>query len=70
MTRVELTSSVMTSAGYDAASAILEIEFRRGTIYQYVDVPATEYEALLTSSSKGRFFHARLEGMFAYRRID
>ena len=39
MTRVRLGSSMMTSAGYDSATRVLEIEFAAGAVYHYFDVP-------------------------------
>ena len=70
MKREHLGSSMMASAGYDAVTRTLEIEFVRGGIYLYLDVPASEHQALLAAPSKGRFFHSRINRAFAYKRVD
>lgn len=70
MKREHLSSSMMASAGYDASTRTLEIEFVRGGVYQYFDVPPSEHEALLAAPSKGRFFHTRILRVFAYQRVD
>jgi hypothetical protein len=54
---------------YDAATAVLEIEFPGGDVYQYLAVPREDYDGLLQAASKGRFFHSNIRGRFAYRRI-
>lgn len=64
-----MASSVMVSAGYDAAVRVLEIEFSTGAVYQYLDVGPQTYDNLLHTNSKGRFFHDRIRGAFEYRRM-
>ncbi len=59
--RHSVTSSMILSVGYDTASRVLEIEFRRGPrIYRYFDVPEFMYKGLMASRSKGRFFTSRI----------
>lgn len=70
MKRDQLNSSMMLSAGYDTATRTLEIEFARGAIYRYFDVPTTERDAFLAAPSKGRFFNARIRRLFACQRVD
>jgi hypothetical protein len=67
--RVAVVSDMMSSAGYDPSTAVLEVEFCSGSVYQYFDVPPEHYVALLAATSKGRFFNARLRPMFRCRRI-
>lgn len=69
MKRTPLVSSMMRSAGYDAISHVLEIEFSTGAVYQYVDVSPDVYRDLLDASSPGRFFHGRIRGAFIGYRI-
>ena len=70
MHRFELNSSLMTSAGYDDSTRTLEIEFRHGGVYQYAQVPDALYAALLHASSKGRFFHQHIHGIFGFNRVS
>jgi lysyl-tRNA synthetase class 2 len=68
--RVALDSSTIASAGYDEASAILEIAFAGGLVYRYRDVPPREFQALVGADSAGAYFNARIRGTFDYDRID
>jgi hypothetical protein len=70
MNRVDVVSDMMSSVGYDPTTAVLEVEFRSGSVYQYFDVPPDHYVALLAATSKGRFFNARLRPVFRCLRIE
>lgn len=69
MNRVVVVSDMMSSVGYDSSTAVIEVEFRNGYIYQYLDVPRDHYDALLAATSKGRYFNACLRGKFRHRRL-
>ena len=69
MNRVSVESDMMRSVGHNASTAILEVEFCNGSIYEYADVPRHHYVALLAAASKGRFFNASVRGVFSFRRI-
>src|SRR5688500_17938427 len=47
MRRARVKSSSIISVGYNETNGILEIEFDRGRIYQYFDVPRAVYDELL-----------------------
>jgi hypothetical protein len=66
--RVVVASDMMASVGYDSSTAVLEVEFRSGSVYEYLDVPRGHYDALLAAPSKGRYFNASLRGKFHHRR--
>ena len=52
---------MVLSVGYDSASRVLEIEFRRGPcVYRYFDVPEFLYRGLMATRSKGQFFATRI----------
>ena len=61
MDRIPVESSDLQDVGYDAYSLTLEIGFRSGGVYQYFDVPETEYEGLMQAASKGKYFHANIK---------
>jgi hypothetical protein len=69
MKRNAVDSSMMASVGYSTRRRILEIEFQTGDIYQYLDVPFAVYRALLAAPSKGRFFHANLDGVYRHEQL-
>ena len=56
MQREPLLSNSLTSVGYDADTQTLEIEFKTGEIYRYLNVPESVYITFINSDSPGRFF--------------
>ncbi len=50
---VEVRSSSLARLSYDRQQAILHVEFRDGTAYQYAGVPLGTYQSLLQADSKG-----------------
>ncbi len=58
MERMPVSSSNISSIGYDPDLMVLEIEFHRGRVYQYQGVPIELYESLMQAPSHGRFFSA------------
>ncbi len=69
MIRQPVSSTNIRSIGYDSESQTLEIEFRSGGIYQYIKVPESLYNALLSASSIGSFFHRYIKDKFQWRKI-
>ena len=67
--RVHLESSALTAVVFWPESNVLEVEFRNGLIYEYLDVSCSIYEQLLTASSKGAFFGRFIRNCFPYRRV-
>jgi hypothetical protein len=47
----------------------LEVEVAGGAVYQYLDVPAREYFALLSADSVGRYFNQRIKPNYDFRRV-
>jgi len=68
--RQNVSSSNLASVGYDVDSAVLEVEFNHGGIYQYSGVPEEIYLGLMRASSKGLFFYQFIKKTgFQYKRI-
>ena len=65
MERVPVTSSDICAIGYDPETRTLEIEFIKGGVYQYFDVPEGEHEAMMYSDSKGKYFHANIKNRYS-----
>lgn len=61
MKRVPVTSSNVASVGYDEATKTLEVEFKKGGIYQYFDVPASVHAGLLAAPSIGSYLDADIK---------
>ena len=69
MDRILVNSSNIITVGYDRAAGVLEIEFQSGKIYQYMGVPEAVYQALMTASSKGEFFHDNILKEFDFAEV-
>lgn len=64
MERQPVTSSNLAEVGYDPELEILEVQFRHGGVYQYLNVPAFMNERLMSADSLGRFFNAEIKGHY------
>ena len=63
-----ITSSNLAAAFHDGED--LYLEFNKGKVYRYLDVPVTVFEELLASESAGRYFHTAIRERFAYELVD
>jgi lysyl-tRNA synthetase class 2 len=54
--REAVQSTALASVGYSKRLHALEIEFRNGAIYRYLDVDASVYRRLMNAPSKARFY--------------
>jgi hypothetical protein len=54
--RLRIESTALATVGYSRRLGALEIEFRNGAIYRYLDVAPAVYDALLRAHSKARFY--------------
>jgi len=69
MIRKNVSSSDIHSVGYNSELKVLEIKFHSGGIYQYSDVPEMIYNALMTASSHGKYFHRNIKNQYRYRKV-
>ena len=67
MKRQPLRSSVLRSAGYDPATAELELEFISGDVYRYFAIPPSLHLALLEAESPGAFFNQNINEKYPTR---
>ena len=65
--RVE--SEMLKLVGYDANLQVLEVVFNTGDKYQYKEVPASEYEGLMSADSIGQYMHKHIIDHYDYERI-
>lgn len=70
MNRISVSSSDLSSVGYDQNQQILEIEFNGGGVYQYSNVPEAEYNGLMNASSHGKYFHQHIKDRYSYRKTS
>lgn len=69
MERTPVSSSNISSIGYDVDSQILEIEFHGGSVYSYSGVPLGEYEGIMNADSKGKYFHANIRNRYSFMKL-
>jgi hypothetical protein len=55
--------------GYSRSRRALEVEFVRGAVYRFLDVPRSVYRDLLTTNSKGHFIAANIRGRYRFVRV-
>ena len=58
--RDAVQSTALASVGYSRRLRALEIEFRNGAIYRYLNVDPAIYHALMIAPSKARFYDERI----------
>lgn len=66
ISRVTVESTSIMSVGYGATTQVLEVVFRRGTIYRYLSVPADVFAAFLAAPSKGRYFNSNVRDHYEH----
>lgn len=69
MGRIHVSSTNISSIGYDEATETLEIEFLSSAIYQYFNVPLNMHEQLMQAGSKGKFLHRHIKNKYPYSRV-
>jgi hypothetical protein len=68
--RIPLESSTLASVLYLPTQRELELEFRSGEIYRYLDVPSQTYKELLAAPSKGFYFNSNIRKQFAFHQLS
>jgi hypothetical protein len=64
-----IDSKTLAFVSYDLGQRVLDLEFRRGAVYRYFDVPPSIHDALLAADSKGRFFNRHIRNHFRCQRL-
>ncbi len=62
-------SSMIHAMRYDGRARLLEIVFKNGRTYQFVNVPPEEYARFQSAGSKGRYFQQNIRGVYSYWRF-
>lgn len=61
MDRYPVSSSNIVSVGYDDAGSVLEVEFKRGRVYQYMDVSRGHFDGVMSAGSPGGYFNDNIK---------
>lgn len=64
MLRQAVVSTDIRSIGYE--NGVLEIEFLKGGIYTYPNVPREHYEFMISHSHPGTYFHRVIKPYYPY----
>ena len=67
--RVPVESSALAAIGYSKKLRALEIEFRNGAVYRYLEVPLDVYEALRNAGSKARYYDENIRHKYRSQHV-
>jgi hypothetical protein len=65
----QVDSRALASVGYSKRLHALEIEFRRGGTYRYLDVSPATHRELLAADSKAHFYNTQIRGRYRCVRV-
>ena len=63
-------SSNIRAIGHDAAAAALVVEFTSGDFYEYANVNAEQFDALLKAESVGKHLNQHIKGKHPFKKLD
>ncbi len=67
--RLAVQSSSLVGIAFARERRVLEIEFRSGAAYRYLDVPPAVFEEMKRAESKGRYFSQFIRGKYEFQRL-
>lgn len=67
--REPVTSKGLAAVGYSNRLHALEVEFRDGSVYRYLEVPRSLHRELLAAESKARFYNQHIRRKFRSVRV-
>ncbi|MEO6721340.1 MAG: KTSC domain-containing protein [Ferruginibacter sp.] len=65
----DMPSSVIASMQYDSTSSTLRVIYVSGNVYDYESVPASIYNAMKTSGSKGTYLNKYIKGNYPFKKV-
>ncbi len=69
MEMISVSSNHLAAIGYEASSAVLCIEFKDGSVYEYFDVPQHEYDGLMAADSHGKYAHRNIYKRYRQNKV-
>ena len=64
----ELDTNMLAEATYYREEHVLEIEFRNGSVYEYLDVPVSVYRDLKDAMSPDSYYLSNIKGTLECKR--
>lgn len=65
----EVKSTNIKAIGHDSKTKNLVVEFLNNRSYLYTNVPRETFRSFLKSKSKGKYFSAKIKGVFSFTQI-
>lgn len=62
-------SSMLSGYAYDPDTRILHAQFKNGSVYTYVDVPAERVATMAENASPGSYFNSQIKGQYGGKRL-
>ena len=69
MDKGAVASTSVAAIGYDDSTQTLEVEFLKGSVYQYYGVPKHMHERIMQAASKGAFLNTYIRDSYPYSRV-
>jgi KTSC domain len=69
MERKTVTSSALSSVGYDPETKVLEVGFPSKAVWRYADVPQEVFDRFMRAESLGRFFASDIRANYKAERV-
>lgn len=63
----DVESSNVAAVGHNMGD--LYVKFKNGSEYKYDNVPESEYQALLSAASVGKYLNSNIKGSYSYTQI-
>lgn len=63
-----VSSSNVSSVGYDGETGTLYVAFKNGGTYRYMKVPEEIYEGLVKAESVGGYLAKNVKGTYTYQK--
>lgn len=70
MLRLAVESTSLVSISYAPERSVLELEFRDGSVYSYLDVPPECVQELTAADSNGAYFNRHIRNRFRCHRVS
>ena len=64
-----MPSSVVANFSYDIQKSLLRVVFISGTVYDYLDVPESVYQAMQSAGSKGTYLNLHVKGSYDFKKV-
>ena len=65
-----MPSTVIERADYYAEQKFLDVRYRSGKTYRYIDVPEDEYQAYKNSFSKGKYLNQFIKTNYGFVKLN